>query len=77
MVLSHTGLPESQHSKAMLRVLLPHIPERTIEIALGRDSFEDDQEVAAESFADRIMVEAMVNRNRRQSPLRSTFFRAK
>jgi hypothetical protein len=77
MVLSHTGLPESDHSRAMLRVLLPHVSERTIENVLGRDSFEDDQEAAAESFADHIMVEAMVNRNRRQSPLRSTFFRAK
>lgn len=76
MVLSHSGLPESSHSRQMLKILLPNISERTIEKVLGRDSFENEQEVAAETFADHLMVEAMNNRHRRLSPVRSTFFRA-
>lgn len=76
MVLSHSGLPEAEYSRGMMKILLPNISGRTIEKVLGRDSFQDEQEFAAETFADHIMVEAMNNRHRRQSPLRSTFFRA-
>lgn len=77
IMLSHTGLPESGHSKEMLKVLLPHISERTIEKVLGREDFQDEQEKAAEMFADHIMMAARNNGYRRQSTVRSTFFRSR
>ena len=77
MVLDHRDQPDAELSREMLRTIMPNLSPRTIAKVLGRSSYQDRQEVAAERFADLLMVEAMTIRQKRQSPLRSTFFRAK
>lgn len=78
MLLGHgasaSGSGGSDAAELPLRELMPSLSLETIRSVLRRQDYGSERERAAETFADLLLVEAMLPK-RSASRLRSTFFR--
>ncbi|UGT68805.1 hypothetical protein LTT66_00770 [Nocardia gipuzkoensis] len=77
MLLGHGGSasgPEAAAADLPLRELMPSLSLETIHSVLRRQDYGSERERAAETFADLLLVEAMLPK-RSASRFRSTFFR--
>ncbi|MEV0297655.1 hypothetical protein [Nocardia sp. NPDC050710] len=77
MLLGHGATasgPGGAAADLPLRELMPSLSLETIRSALRREDYGSDREHAAETFADLLLVEAMLPK-RSASRFRSTFFR--
>lgn len=79
MLLGHGGTasgPGGAAADLPLRELMPSLTLETIRSVLRRQDYGSEREHAAESFADLLLVEAMLPK-RSASRFRSTFFRTR
>ncbi|BDT92516.1 MULTISPECIES: hypothetical protein [Nocardia] len=77
MLLGHgetSSGPAGPATDLPLRELMPSLSLETIHSVLGRQDYGSERERAAETFADLLLVEAMLPK-RSASRFRSTFFR--
>lgn len=77
MLLGHGGTasgPGGATADLPLRELMPSLSLETIRSVLRRQDYGSERERAAETFADLLLVEAMLPK-RSASRFRSTFFR--
>ncbi|MGV9972935.1 hypothetical protein ACWEPH_05865 [Nocardia beijingensis] len=77
MLLGHGGNtsgPDDAAADLPLRELMPSLSLETIRSVLRRQDYDSEHERAAETFADLLLVEAMLPK-RSASRFRSTFFR--
>ncbi|WP_245562863.1 hypothetical protein [Nocardia araoensis] len=79
MLLGHGGItsgPDAAAADLPLRELMPSLSLETIRSVLRRQDYGSERERAAETFADLLLVEAMLPK-RSASRFRSTFFRSR
>ncbi|WP_280244917.1 hypothetical protein [Nocardia abscessus] len=79
MLLGHGGAasaPGAATADLPLRELMPSLSLETIRSVLRRQDYGSERERAAETFADLLLVEAMLPK-RSASRFRSTFFRSR
>ncbi|MBF6468721.1 hypothetical protein IU427_26675 [Nocardia beijingensis] len=74
MLLGHGETSSGPAADLPLRELMPSLSPETIRSVLGRRDYGSERERAAETFADLLLVEAMLPK-RSASRFRSTFFR--
>ncbi|WP_062993927.1 hypothetical protein [Nocardia anaemiae] len=74
MLLGHGGTAGAAAADLPLRELMPSLSLETIRSVLRREDYGSERERAAETFADLLLVEAMLPK-RSASRFRSTFFR--
>ncbi|MBF6340693.1 hypothetical protein IU450_33090 [Nocardia abscessus] len=74
MLLGHGGTAGDAAADLPLRELMPSLSLETIRGVLRRQDYGSERERAAETFADLLLVEAMLPK-RSASRFRSTFFR--